>query len=63
MKDKKGSNVKRFTGMTGVGLKLSGDGKMKTADDRVVRPAVMPRGWNKKIKGRLMICLEENECV
>ena len=57
MKDK-GSNVKRLTGMTGVGLKLSGDGKMKTADYCDVRPAVMPRGWFKKIKGRLMKCLK-----
>ena len=51
MKDAKGSNVKRLTGLTGLGLKLSGDGRMKSAvvkrpsmADLVVRPAVMPRG-------------------
>ena len=31
MKDSKGSNVKRITGMTGVGLRVAGDGKMKSA--------------------------------
>ena len=41
MRNKKGSNVKRLTGYTGLGLKLAGDGRMKSA---VVRPAVMPRG-------------------
>ena len=40
MKDAKGSNVKRLTGLTGLGLRVAGDGKMKSA---VVRPAVMPR--------------------
>ena len=35
MKDKRGSNVKRITGMTGVGLKVAGDGRMRPA---VVRP-------------------------
>jgi len=60
MKDKKGSNVKRLTEMTGVGLKLSGDGKMKTADYRGVRPAVMPRGWNRKNKGSISELFEGN---
>jgi len=41
MKDTKGSNVKRLTGLTGLGLRVAGDGKMRPA---VVRPAVMPRG-------------------
>ena len=41
MKDKRGSNVKRITGMTGVGLRVAGDGKMKSAGE--IRPAVMPR--------------------
>ena len=38
MKDAKGSNVKRLTGLTGLGLRVgtTGNGKM--------RPAVMPRG-------------------
>jgi len=31
MKDTRGSNVKRITGMTGVGLKVAGDGKMRPA--------------------------------
>jgi len=35
MKDKKGSNVKKITGMTGVGLRVAGEGRMKSA---VVRP-------------------------
>ena len=39
-RNKKGSNVKKLTGYTGLGLKLAGDGRMKSA---VVRPAVMPR--------------------
>ena len=44
MKDKRGSNVKRITGMTGVGLRVgtTGDGRMKRAVE--IRPAVMPRG-------------------
>jgi len=46
--------------MTGVGLKLSGDGKMKTADYRGVRPAVMPRGWNRKNKGSISELIEGN---
>ena len=29
MKDTRGSNVKKLTGMTGVGLKVAGDGKMR----------------------------------
>ena len=41
MRNKRGSNVKKLTGYTGLGLKLAGDGRMKSA---VVRPAVMPRG-------------------
>ena len=53
MRNKKGSNVKKLTGYTGLGLKLAGDGRMKRpsmADlQRIksaveVRPAVMPRG-------------------
>ena len=53
MRNKKGSNVKRLTEYTGLGLKLAGDGRMKRpsmADlQRIksaveVRPAVMPRG-------------------
>ena len=59
MKDTKGSNVQRLTGLTGLGLRVSGDGKMKrpavvnrwrnaverTPDlpDGRIRPAVMPR--------------------
>ena len=39
MKDKKGSNVHKLTGYTGLGLKLSGEGKMKTADQRRYRTA------------------------
>ena len=35
MKDAKGSNVKRLTGLTGLGLRVAGDGKMKSA---VYRP-------------------------
>ena len=31
MKDKRGSNVKKITGMTGVGLKVAGDGRMRPA--------------------------------
>ena len=31
MKDTKGSNVKRITRMTGVGLKVAGDGRMRPA--------------------------------
>ena len=34
MKDKRGSNVKRITGMTGVGLRVAGDGRMKSAVHR-----------------------------
>jgi len=44
MKDAKGSNVKRLTGLTGLGLRVgtTGNGKMKSAVE--IRPAVMPRG-------------------
>ena len=35
MKTKRGSNVKKITGMTGVGLRVAGDGRMKSA---VVKP-------------------------
>ena len=31
MKDKKGSNVKKLSGMTGLGLRVAGEGKMKSA--------------------------------
>ena len=31
MKDTKGSNVKRLTGLTGLGLRVAGDGRMKSA--------------------------------
>jgi len=41
MKDAKGSNVKRLTGLTGLGLRVAGDGRMKRAVE--IRPAVMPR--------------------
>ena len=53
MRNKKGSNVKKLTEYTGLGLKLAGDGRMKRpsmADlQRIksaveVRPAVLPRG-------------------
>ena len=58
MRNKKGSNVKRLTGYTGLGLKLAGDGRMKSAVVKrpsmadlqknksvvEVRPAVMSRG-------------------
>ena len=46
MKDKRGSNVKKITGMTGVGLKVgtTGDGRMRKNPswdyDRRMRPAV-----------------------
>ena len=46
MKDTKGSNVKRLTGLTGLGLRVAGDGIMKSAVYRPaveMRPAVMPR--------------------
>ena len=46
MKDAKGSNVKRLTGLTGLGLRVAGDGKMKRpsmAELQKIRPAVMPR--------------------
>ena len=48
MKDTKGSNVKRLTGLTGLGLRVgtTGDGRMKSAVNRPaveMRPAVMPR--------------------
>jgi len=46
MKDTKGSNVKRLTGLTGLGLRVAGDGRMKSAVYRPaveMRPAVMPR--------------------
>ena len=52
MRNKKGSNVKKLTGYTGLGLKLAGDGRMKRPSmaelQRIksaveVRPAVMPR--------------------
>ena len=45
MKDKRGSNVKKITGMTGVGLKVAGDGRMRKNPswdyDRRMRPAVV----------------------
>ena len=41
MTDTKGSNVKRLTGLTGLGLIMAGDGRMKSAVE--MRPAVMPR--------------------
>jgi len=52
MKDKRGSNVKKLTGMTGVGLRVAGVGKMRPAvmkrpsmaELQKNRPAVMPRG-------------------
>ena len=42
MKDKRGSNVKKITGMTGVGLKVgtTGDGRMRPAVERKWRNAV-----------------------
>ncbi len=46
VKDAKGSNVKRLTGLTGLGLRVAGDGKMKRpsmAELQKIRPAVMPR--------------------
>jgi len=51
MKDKRGSNVKRLTGLTGLGLRVAGDGKMRPAvmkrpsmaELQQIRPAVMPR--------------------
>ena len=49
MKDKKGSNVHKLTGYTGLGLKLSGEGKMKTA---VVRPS--HRDVEKYMRGKGM---------
>ena len=54
MKDAKGSNVKRLTGLTGLGLRVgtTGNGKMRPAvmerpsmaELQKIRPAVMPRG-------------------
>ena len=58
MKDTRGSNVKKLTGMTGVGLEVAGDGKMRSAVMKrpsmaelqklrsavMPRPTVMPRG-------------------
>jgi len=58
MRNKKGSNVDKLTGYTGLGLKLAGDGRMKSAVVKrpsmadlqknksvvEVRPAVMSRG-------------------
>ena len=41
MKDKRGYKVKKLTGMTGVGLRVAGDGRMKSAAE--IRPAAMPR--------------------
>jgi len=43
MKDTKGSNVNRLTGLTGLGLRVgtTGDGRMKSAVE--IRPAIMPR--------------------
>jgi len=45
MKDKRGSNVKKITGMTGVGLKVAGDGRMRKNPswdyDGRMRPAVV----------------------
>jgi len=49
MQDKRGSNVHKLTGMTGVGLKLSGEGKMKPA---VVRPS--HRDVEKYMRGKGM---------
>jgi len=51
MKDTKGSNVKRLTGLTGLGLRVAGDGKMRPAvmkrpsmaELQQIRPAVMTR--------------------
>ena len=39
MRNKKGSNVDKLTGYTGLGLRLAGDGKMKSAVYR--HPAVV----------------------
>jgi len=47
MRNKKGSNVGRLTGYTGLGLRMAGDGKMRTA---VYRPAVEPRPDMKELK-------------
>ena len=53
MKNKRGSNTRKFTGYTGLGLKLEGDGRMKKnytwrnaveefpGIDRTIRPAVV----------------------
>jgi len=45
MKDTKGSNVKRLTGYTGLGMKLSGEG-------RVMRPAVVRHDLSKLKHGK-----------
>jgi len=58
MRNKRGSNVDKLTGYTGLGLRVAGDGRMKSAVVKrpsmaelqkirsavEVRPAVMPRG-------------------
>ena len=45
MRNKRGSNVDKLTGYTGLGLKLAGDGRMKKKTswnyDRRMRPAVV----------------------
>jgi hypothetical protein len=51
MKDKRGSNVKKITGMTGVGLKVAGDGRMKSA---VYRPPGLDKLMMKHGKGLRM---------
>jgi len=51
MKDKRGSNVKKITGMTGVGLKVAGDGRMRKNPswdyDGRMRPAVVRHDLSK----------------
>jgi hypothetical protein len=54
MKDAKGSNVKRLTGLTGLGLKLSGDGRMKSAVVEKPSMADMKRLMAKHGKGLRM---------
>jgi len=51
MKDKRGSNVKKITGMTGVGLKVAGDGRMRPA---VYRPPGLDKLMTKHGKGLRM---------
>ena len=49
MRNKKGSNVKKLTGYTGLGLRLAGDGRMKSAVE--VRPEMTKHGRGLRMSG------------